>query len=73
MSDRQTVLEDFLGTKCSGCSGPKKARMSHCRNCYYELPREMQLALYQRFGHGYEQAFEESTLFLTEQRAKEKS
>lgn len=64
MTDKQTILEDFLGTKCSGCGGKKKPKMSHCRNCYYALPPPMRLALYRRFGAGYEQAFEESTKFL---------
>jgi hypothetical protein len=64
MTERRSILEDFLGDTCSGCSGKKKPKMSHCRNCYYALPRHMQLALYRRFGAGYEEAFEESTKFL---------
>jgi hypothetical protein len=64
MTDKQTILEDFLGSVCSGCGGKKKPKMSHCRNCYYALPQQMRLALYRRFGAGYEQAFEESKKFL---------
>jgi hypothetical protein len=62
--DRKSILEDFLGTKCSGCGARKKPKMSHCRNCYYALPEGMRLALYRRFGAGYEEAFEASTKFL---------
>lgn len=64
MSERKTILEDFLGAECAGCGGKKRPKMSHCRNCYYALPRHMQLALYRRFGSGYEEAFAASTKFL---------
>jgi hypothetical protein len=63
---RKTLLEDFLGTECSGCGGEKRSKMSHCSKCYYKLPKTMQAALYKRFGEGYEEAFEASTKYLAE-------
>ena len=34
---RKTILEDFLGTECSGCGGVKSSKHSHCNKCYYRL------------------------------------
>lgn len=61
---RLSILAEFLGTKCSGCGGTKRSRMSHCRSCYLALPPAMRQALYQRFGEGYEQAWRDSIDFL---------
>lgn len=66
MSERKTILEDFLGTECSGCGGAKNPKMSHCSRCYYKLPKTMQKDLYKRFGEGYEEAFAASRAYLAE-------
>jgi hypothetical protein len=72
--EKKSTLADFLGTKCSGCGGAKRSRMSHCRRCYYWLPPTMRQALYRRFGQGYEEAFTASVEYLrklpVEQRAR---
>ena len=52
--DRKSILADFCGTRCAGCGAVKRSRMSHCSRCYHSLPRAMQMALYKRFGEGYE-------------------
>ena len=63
---RKSILEDFLGTECSGCGGVKRTRMSHCGKCYYKLPKKMKSDLYKLFGQGYEEAFAESQKYLAE-------
>lgn len=67
----KTVLQDFHGTVCSGCSRPKAPRMSHCHDCYKSLPKEMQHALWKRFGAGYEEAFRTSTAWIRERRPQQ--
>jgi len=64
MTGKQTILESFLGTKCAGCGGTKRPRMSHCAGCYHSLPRKMQTELYRRFGEGYEAAYTASVEWL---------
>ena len=63
---RKSILEDFLGTECSGCGGVKVSKRSHCSKCYYRLPKQMQSDLYKRFGEGYEQAFAASQKYLAD-------
>ena len=63
---RKTILEDFLGTECSGCGGVKSSKHSHCNKCYYRLLKVMRNNLYKRFGAGYEEAFKESQNYLAE-------
>jgi hypothetical protein len=63
---KKTILEDFLGTECVACGGEKNSKQSHCGKCYYKLPKPMRKALYNRFGEGYEKAFEDATKWLAE-------
>jgi ribosomal protein L40E len=65
MIDADTALEDLLGTTCKGCGGTKPSRMSHCRKCYFSLPKAMRRALYRRIGEGYEAAYTESLQHLS--------
>lgn len=66
MNDRKAILENFISTECSACGGVKKRKMSHCTVCYYRLPPTMRAALYQKFGSGYEEAFEAALSWLLE-------
>ncbi|MGH9747256.1 MAG: hypothetical protein ACRD59_14260 [Candidatus Acidiferrales bacterium] len=72
MTEKATILADFLGSVCSGCGGRKKPKMSHCRQCYYSLPQPLRFALYRRFGSGYEEAFEESKKFLAARKPEDR-
>jgi hypothetical protein len=63
---RLEILESLGSTKCEGCGKAKKYKMSHCRACYFKLPPRLRKALYQGFGDGYEEAYEESLEFLRE-------
>jgi ribosomal protein L40E len=62
------ALQQLLGNVCQGCNGHKPSRMSHCRRCYFSLPKAMQRALYKRIGEGYEAAYAESLEMIKEER-----
>ena len=63
MPDKNNALRDFLGRFCR-CGRLKDECKSHCRACYFKLPRDIRRALYRRFGQGYEQAYSESLEYL---------
>lgn len=63
---RREILQSLGSNVCGACGSGKSPRMSHCRNCYYSLPREMRSALYKPFGKGYEEAYEASLEYLSE-------
>lgn len=67
MTEKRSVLQDFLGERCV-CGAPKRSRMSHCGRCYHSLPKPMQSALWKRFGEGYEEAYSESVEWLAKRR-----
>ena len=70
-SPRAQALREFKGTDCPGCGGKKKPRNGFCSRCYYSLPKDLQKALWQRFGLGYEEAHEDARDWLQqENRAK---
>ncbi len=60
MIDANQAVEELLGTECKGCGGSKSSRMSHCRKCYFALPKYLRHDLYKRVGEGYEEAYEKS-------------
>ena len=55
--------EQLWGNECL-CGKPKKKGQSFCYGDFKELPREMQQALYNLIGQGYEAAYEEAVTFL---------
>jgi hypothetical protein len=61
---RAVALEELMGVECKGCSGSKPSGMSHCRRCYFKLPKELRSRLYARIGQGYEAAYGESLKVL---------
>ena len=54
--DTGDLVRELVGTACR-CGKKKSARQTFCRACYFSLPKAMQQALYNRIGHGYEQAY----------------
>lgn len=62
-SDKKFYLEQFKSEECL-CGRTKKPRFSFCYRCYKALPGDMQKDLYQPFGNGYEEAFDEACQFL---------
>lgn len=67
---KQEILASLRSTKCDGCGGTKRSKFSHCGQCYYRLPASLRARLYRQFGHGYEEAFEESLVVLKELRSE---
>lgn len=54
------AITELGGTKCHGCDGAKERAKSHCRTCYFNLPKKLRGELYNRVGAGYEEAYTES-------------
>jgi hypothetical protein len=60
------IMRDFAGVVCSACQGRKFTRNGFCVSCYRSLPKQMQDALWRRFGSGYEEAFVAAQKWLKE-------
>ena len=63
MSLDPKLLAEFRGTTCQ-CTKPKTKGNSFCHACFRSLARAQQVALYKRFGDGYEAAYAEALAFL---------
>jgi len=63
--DRAWYLSEFRSEECL-CGREKQPSRSFCYRCYSELPGYMKSALYQRFRNGYEEAFEDAVLYLSQ-------
>lgn len=61
---RRLEILASLGSGICACGAKKRPKKSHCRRCYFALPPQMRQALYQRFGEGYEEAYEASLELL---------
>jgi hypothetical protein len=57
---RDEIWREFVGEVCGGCHKPKVRGQSFCKDCYFNLPKELRKKLWQRFGNGYEEAHEEA-------------
>ena len=57
---RKQILNSLSSTHCEGCGSAKDRSKSHCRTCYFKLPKDLRSRLYNSFGRGYEEVFEES-------------
>ena len=62
----EEIWDDFLSKTCRVCGANKIQMQSFCRGCYRRLPSPMRQSLWQRFGEGYEEAFEAATRWFTE-------
>lgn len=63
------ILHELAGIVCGACGNPKEPQKTFCKKCYYKLPPRMRSALYQRFGEGYEAAYDEASAFLVHRAA----
>jgi DnaJ-class molecular chaperone len=54
------IYQAFTSTTCAGCSGKKRTFAAFCTRCYGQLPRALKNSLWQRFGAGFEQAYQAS-------------
>jgi len=62
-SDRGFYLRELKSEQCL-CERRKKRGHSFCYRCFKELPGDVQDALYNVIGFGYEEAFDEATTYL---------
>jgi hypothetical protein len=63
LNDSVFLLKELKGNECA-CGGYKKGGNSLCYKCYSSLPDDMQKDLYQRFGNGYEEAYDNAVGWL---------
>lgn len=61
-----SLLRELVGKTCR-CGKAKRTRTSLCLKCYQSLPAALRNGLYQRFGSGYEQAYEAAAKHLDAQ------
>lgn len=52
-----SILDTFIGTHCEACGGGKQPNSAFCTNCYFSLSPSARKALWNRFGHGFEEAY----------------
>jgi hypothetical protein len=67
-SPNQEAWTEFMDTKCHVCGATKPHRTGFCKACYFALPKEMQSALWKRFGSGFEDAYHEAKEHLIQER-----
>jgi len=63
LNDSIFLLKELKSNECA-CGSYKKEGNSFCYKCYSGLPDDMQKALYQRFGNGYEIAYDDAIGWL---------
>jgi len=61
------LMAELMGMTCR-CGRPKRSKNTFCSACYAALPKAMQRALYQRCGHGYEEAYAAAVVELSNRR-----
>lgn len=59
-----------LGSEECYCGAKKRSMQTFCRAEYYALPVEMRMALYNRIGNGYKEAYQDAREFLFKRAAK---
>jgi len=64
------ILRVFVGEKCTACGRGKQKNTGFCGHCYHRLPKEMQSALWRRFGEGFEEAFDAAAKWLSDHMAQ---
>lgn len=64
-NDRKFYIIELKSEEC-WCGKWKLTGMSFCYKCYSSLPRLIQRSLYNSFGQGYEEAYEEAVEYLSD-------
>jgi hypothetical protein len=57
------LVRELQAAKCF-CGAKKVSGQTFCKRHYYDLPRDKRLALYNRIGQGYEEAYQEARGFF---------
>lgn len=60
----EELITELMGRTCR-CGKLKRSKKTFCQECFYALPKAMQMALYRRIGEGYELAYERAVEWLT--------
>jgi len=63
--DQQFYIEEFESEECQ-CGRSKRPTNAFCFMCYSSLPSDMQKALWQKIGDGFEQAYDEALKYLND-------
>jgi len=61
--DRLFYVNMLKSDECI-CGRWKRPKMAFCYQCYKRMPRDIQLALYNRIGAGFEAAYNEAVKWL---------
>jgi len=62
-SERIRILRELGSCKCF-CGARKVANQTFCKLHYHSLPLAIRDDLYNRFGHGYEEAYTEAREYI---------
>jgi hypothetical protein len=60
----RVLVTSLQSRLCPACGKTKNRAMTFCGGDYRKLPAAMKRALYNRVGHGYEEAVKEALAFL---------
>jgi len=63
--ERIRILRELATATCF-CGAKKAMQQTFCRSHYSSLPGRMRSMLYQRFGHGYEEAYTKAREYLAQ-------
>jgi hypothetical protein len=63
-AQQKQLISSLRSVLCPACRRAKKPHNTLCYACYQSLPQPLKKALYNRVGHGYEQAFNDAMLSL---------
>lgn len=63
------LVQELRGDVCC-CGESKMEGESFCHACYYSLPRAKRAALYRRIGQGYEQAYTDAVVELSQRKPR---
>ena len=55
--DDRTLINSLRSTTCPACGGSKQSGKTLCGKQYYKLMQGQRMALYDRIGSGYREAF----------------
>jgi hypothetical protein len=60
-------IEVLKSNECPSCDSYKSPKKAFCWKCWNRLPAHLQRQLYQQIGCGFEEALDESVLYLASQ------
>ncbi len=61
--DRKFIIQQFRSTECA-CGKRKDKNRAFCYKCYTSLPKEKRRSLWEVFGRGFEEAYDDCVAWL---------